>query len=71
MKKILVLFAVLTTSICIFFAACDSNADSNSSSDDYTYYGFFSTQGECIDALANAGYTSYKYYTDGSCYGGR
>lgn len=73
MKKILLLFAVLATSLCIFFASCDSNADSSSSYDsgDYTYYGNYSTQGDCINALANAGYSRYKYYSDGSCYGGR
>ena len=77
MKKILVLFAVLATSLCIVLTSCDDPetastvADAFSAgADGWSYVGSASSVTDCSNKSASAGYNYYRFNSElGACYG--
>ncbi len=77
MKKILVLFAVLATSLCIFLASCDDPETASTiadgigaGADGWSFIDYASSTSECIKMVDNAGYSAYRFNMDlGTCYG--
>ena len=67
MKKIVVLFAVLATSLCIFLASCDDLKDTFTG---WNYVGDATSNSDCSKKVTEAGYYFVYYDKDtGACYG--
>ena len=76
MKKIVVLFAVLATSLCIFLASCETTgllafADGfDAGAGGWSYVGSASSVTDCSNKSASAGYNYYRFNSElGACYG--
>ena len=77
MKKILVLFAVLATSLCIVLASCDDPETTSTVVDaigagatGWQVVGSADNESGCAEMVASAGYSYHRFNSqNGVCYG--